>query len=74
MSEAAWVQSPIQAQWVEDPILPQLWCGLRIQYYHSCGVGCSSGLDSIPGLGTSIDHRCGQEKKKGKKEERKLTL
>ena len=29
MSEAAWVQSPIQAQWVEDPILPQLWCGLQ---------------------------------------------
>ena len=25
------------------------------------GVGCSSGSDSIPGLGTFINHRCGHK-------------
>ena len=42
--------------------------GLRIWHCHSCGVGHSCGSDSIPGLGTSIRHRCGKE---GRKKERK---
>ena len=37
---------------------------LRTQHCHPCGVGPSSGLDSIPG--TSICHRC-DRKRRGKK-------
>ena len=38
-----------------------LWCsGLRIQLCCSC-VGCSYGLDSIPGQGTPMCCRCGQK-------------
>ena len=33
-------------------------------FCHSCGIGCSCGLDSVPGLGTSICHGCGHLKKK----------
>ena len=41
--------------------------GLRIWHCCSCGVGCSSSSDSIPGLGISIHHGWGpkREKKKG---------
>ena len=39
---------------------------LRIQHCHSCGVGRSSSLDSVPGLGTSICYRGGQKRKKKK--------
>ena len=35
-----------------------------LKHYCSCGVGCSSGLDSIPGLGTSVFPRGGHKKKK----------
>ena len=34
--------------------IPSLVSGLRIQHCCSCGVGRNCGLDSIPGLGTSI--------------------
>ena len=34
-----------------------LHSGLRIQHCCSCGVGCSSSLDSVPGQGTSICHK-----------------
>ena len=35
------------------------------------GIGCISGLDSVPGLGTSLCHRCGHKIKKKKKERKK---
>ena len=42
-----------------------MWCsGLRIQCCCSCGIGGSSSLDLILGLGNSIYSRCGQKKKK----------
>ena len=44
--------------------IPGLPSGLRIRCGHSCGVGCSCNLDSIPGLGTSIFFGCSQKKKK----------
>ena len=53
----------------------------RICLCHCCGVGCSSGSDLSPDLGTSICCRCGQKnkekkrkkvgRKKGRKEGRK---
>jgi len=43
-----------------------LWhSGLKIQHCHSCGIGCSSSSDSIPGPGTSIC--CGYSQKRKKK-------
>ena len=33
--------------------------GYRMWHCHSCGTGCSCGLDSIPGPRTSICHKCG---------------
>ena len=47
----AWVRSLVQH-------------GLRIQHCHSCGVGCSCGLDLIPGQEISIC--CGYSHKKKK--------
>ena len=39
-----------------------LWCsGLRIQRCHRHGSGCCCGAGSIPALGTSTCHRCGQK-------------
>ena len=51
---------PGPAQWVNDPLLPQLW-------HHSCS------WDSNPGLGASICCRCSpkQTKKKKKRKKRK---
>ena len=43
--------------------------GLRIWYCRRCGVGHSSGLDLIPGPGTSIG--CGYSKKKKKKKKKR---
>ena len=43
------------AQLVKDPMLLQLWCKIQL------------GVASVPGLGTSICHRCSQKKKKKKK-------
>ena len=45
------VEAPVQS-----PTLPS---GLRIQCSCTCGVVCSSGLDAVPGLGTSICHEWG---------------
>ena len=42
---------PSPSEWVKYPALPQ------------CGIGHRCGLDSIPGPGTSICHRCSQKKK-----------
>ena len=41
--------------------------GLRIWHCHSCGAGCSGGLDSIPGLGTSMELPAMGVAQKGKK-------
>ena len=66
---------PTVAQWVRYPtavaqvpvemqVLSQAWhSGLRIRHCHTCGVGCSCGLDSIPDLETSIYHECGHKNK-----------
>ena len=69
---------PAVAQWVRELALslqqlglllqlgfnPQPWpSGLRIWSFCSCGIGCSCGLDSVPGLGTSICCRCGKKNK-----------
>ena len=48
----AQVQSPAQCS------------GLRIWHCGSCGIDCSCGSDSFPGLGASICHRYSQKKKK----------
>ena len=45
--------------------VPLCFCGLRIQHYHSCGLGCCCGTGLIPGLGTSTCH--GVAKKEFKK-------
>ena len=43
----------------------QLWCrGIRSRNCQSCGVGCSCGSNSVPGLWTSICCRCSQKRKK----------
>ena len=45
-----------------------LWySGLRIWHCHSCDIGCSWSLDSIPGPGISICLRYSQKRKKKKK-------
>ena len=45
--------------------VPAVWCsGLRIQHCCSCGIGCSWGSDSIPGLGTPTCCECGQKRQK----------
>ena len=50
------VPDPKHLQW-EFP----LWhSGLRTWLCCSCGLGRSCGLDSVPDLGTSICHGCGQ--------------
>ena len=43
-----------------------LWwlCGLRIHYCHCCGSGHCCGTGSIPDLGISMCHWCGQKIKK----------
>ena len=54
----------IQLISVEAPVQSPAWHSeLRIQHCCSCGVGCSSGLDLIPDLGTFVSHGCGQKKK-----------
>ena len=54
-------------QWVNDPVFSVevlVWSsGLRIWCCCSCGIGCSSGLYLIPGLGISI-FQGGRRKKK----------
>ena len=48
-------------------IRKKLPCGhsrLRIQHCHSCGTHHSGSTGSIPGLGASICHGCGQKKRK----------
>ena len=41
-----------------------LWCnGLRTWLSHSCGIGCSCVLDSVPGLETSIWHGVAKKEK-----------
>ena len=37
---------------------------LRIQSCHCSGSGCCHGTGLIPGLGTSICHKCSQKKRK----------
>ena len=46
------------------------WHGVCLRIWLCCSyvVGHSCGLDSIPGPGTSMCHRCSQLKKKKKKE------
>ena len=45
--------------------VPAVWCsGLRIQHCCSCGIGCSWGSDSIPGLGPPTCCECGQKRQK----------
>ena len=71
-----WWSSAV-VQWVNNPaclcggtsLIPSLaWCsGLKILYCHSCGTDCSSGLDSIPGLGTSISYGGGQKQGRGRR-------
>ena len=39
-------------QWVKDLVLTPCR-GLRIWYCHSCGIGCSYSLDSVPVPGNS---------------------
>ena len=57
---------------VDARVLPPAWhSGLRIWCCCSCGTGCSSGWDSIPGLGTSIFCGDGWEKKERERERRK---
>ena len=64
----AWVAAEVQ-------VPSQAWCSwLRIQHCRSCGVGCSCGLDLIPGLGSSMYHKCGRKKKKKKKEKKVVLL
>ena len=65
--------SSLVAQWLKDLALSLLWLGsllrcrfdpwngLRIQHCHSCGLGHSCGLDSIPCPVTSICHGCCQK-------------
>ena len=56
---------PAVAQWVNDPACPleaevqspAQHSVLRVQHCCSCGIGQSSRLDSIPGLGTSTCHK-----------------
>ena len=65
------------AQWVKDPMLPAMNCG--IGHRHSLDLvllclWCRSAvaaLDSTPSLGTSMCHSCGPKKKKEKKKENK---
>ena len=55
--------------WCSVPFLPKCtlwdipwWCSrLRIWHCHSCGTGCSSGVGSIPGLGTAACRACSQK-------------
>ena len=62
------------AQWVEDLALP--WAGVWVAdmawILHCCGcrVGHSCSSNSTPGLGTSICHKYGPKKQKGKKKKR----
>ena len=51
---------------VPVPSLAQ-WGGLRIQHCCSCGIGHSSGSDSIPGPGISICHSCGRKRRRRRK-------
>ena len=55
--DAGWIPSP--AQWVKEPVLPQL------QRCHCCssGVGQNCGSDLIPGQGTSYATGPPKEKK-----------
>ena len=53
-----WLLSVVQS--------PAQHSGLRIQHCCSCGISHSSGLDSIPGLGTSICQGFGWGKKREK--------
>ena len=72
-SSCAAVGLRIQLVSVEVPVRSLAWNGgLKIPCCCSCGVGCSSGLDSIPGPGTSISPGDGWKRKK--KKERKLSV
>ena len=63
-------------QQVKDPALPleavrvqpPVWhSGLKILHHRDFGIGHSCGSDSVPGLGTSICHGCGQKREKSHK-------
>ena len=59
----------IQLVSVEALVQSPVWhSGLRIQYCHICGVGCSSTLNLIPGPGTFIYCQCVRKRKKRQKE------
>ena len=48
----------------ENELGVPLWCSrLRIQCGHCSGLGHCCDTVSVPGLGTSACHRCGQKRK-----------
>ena len=51
-----------------------LWCRVRIQHCHRCGIDCSYGQDSVPGPGTSLCCGCGQKTKTKTKENKTLAF
>ena len=78
---------PAVAQRVKDPMLSLQWLkpllrhrfdlwsstnGLKIWCCYTCGIDCSCGSHSIPGLGTSICCGCSQKKKKPKQTNKNL--
>ena len=60
---------PIVAQWVKDLVLLQAGAYIAdaAQIWCCCGIGLSCSSDSIPGLVTSICHRCVHKKKNKQK-------
>ena len=67
LTAASRVTAGVQVQF------PAQYGGLRIQFCHSCGVGCSCGLDSVSGLGTSKCCWYSHKKKKKKKKTRRVS-
>ena len=73
--EIKYTGAPTVAQWDQRCLCSawtQVWSlarhsGLKIWHCHSCNIGSSCSLDSIPGPGTSICHECSQKRKKKKK-------
>ena len=73
--EIKYTGAPTVAQWDQRCLCSawtQVWSlarhsGLKIWHCHSCNIGSSCSLDSIPGPGTSICHECSHKRKEKKK-------
>ena len=64
---AQWVKNLAAVAWVDAEVQsPACHSGLRIWCCHGCGIGHSCGLDSVPGLETSVCCGCSHKKKRKK--------